>query len=146
MVLAPPAVSSIPKVPTSLIRFSQNFLKLFTINSGAFVSERECNNPKPSDPTKGCEGETVKVDLCDDSALCTDKPRQLVVDYAGEQCAKISKVVPAVDPAGVGMQAAFSSSNQFHPPHCDVTVISMKRFFIRSSLAIVRHLLQAGRR
>jgi hypothetical protein len=83
---------------------------ILTCAIGAVESERECNNPKPSDVLHRCEGSSIKATICDDAQLCGEKPRPTPVEYAGQQCAKFSKLVPFIDPKGTGIQAAFSES------------------------------------
>ena len=72
------------------------------------MSERECDNPKPSDVLKRCDGASVKVALCDDAQLC--KSRLDTAQFAGQQCATFSQHVPIIDPKGTGMQSAYSAS------------------------------------
>ena len=74
-------------------------------SKGAVVSERQCD-----DSTGPCEGSNRKVALCDDSALCKGKTRSSPAEYAGQQCVKFSPIVPAIDPAAAGIQAAYSPS------------------------------------
>lgn len=77
-------------------------------SKGAIVSERECNNPKPSDVLHRCEGASVKVATCDDAQVCNGKSRVTPVEFATQQCAKFSQFIPFIDPKGTGMQAAYS--------------------------------------
>ena len=97
------------------------------------MSERECDQPTPSDSFKRCTGSYVKSQLCDDSDVCTGKTRPLAVDYASEQCAKFSGLVPFIDPRGEGLQAPYS------PGIKSKTCARL----IQSAIAIVR--LSAGR-
>jgi hypothetical protein len=83
---------------------------ILTCAIGAVESERECNNPKPSDVLHRCEGSSIKATICDDAQLCGEKPRLTPAEYAGQQCAKFSKLVPFIDVKGTGIQAAFSES------------------------------------
>ncbi len=86
---------------------------IILINIGSIVSERECDQPKPSDPSQTCQGSSQKVQLCEDVGICKDKERPSVNDYAGLQCAKFSKRLPVIDSKGVGRQAEYSPSNHF---------------------------------
>jgi len=80
-------------------------------SKGAIVGERECDKPKPSDVLHRCEGPSVRVSLCDDTDICTEKKvRQSAVEYAGQQCSKFSAVVPTIDPEASGFQADYSTS------------------------------------
>ncbi len=92
--------------------------------TGAVVSERECDNPKPSDVLKRCEGASVKVALCDDAQVC--KSRLAPAEFAGQQCAKFSQHVPIIDPKGPGMQAAYSASTMIFFSHKFKVAIKFK--------------------
>jgi hypothetical protein len=111
---------------------------------GAVESERECNNPKPSDVLHRCEGSSVKAAICDDAQLCGGKTRLTPVEFAGQQCVKFSKQVPFIDPKGTGMQATYSDSR------CKVNFIKsfvhkLRLPLDRTAMAIVRNFLQTKR-
>lgn len=73
-------------------------------------SERECNDPTPSDVLHRCEGASVKTSICDDTLVCDGKSRLPSVEFAKQQCAKFSQQMPFIDGKGVGIQAAYSES------------------------------------
>ncbi|KAI9556544.1 hypothetical protein GHT06_016334 [Daphnia sinensis] len=77
-------------------------------SKGAVESERECNDPTPSDVLHRCEGASVKASICDDTQVCNGKSRLASVEFAKQQCAKFSQQMPFIDEKGVGMQAAYS--------------------------------------
>lgn len=78
------------------------------------MSHRECDNPKPSDALKRCQGSSIKVELCDDAQICSGKSRSEVVEFASQQCAKFNQHVPVIDPNGKGIQASYSTSMHIH--------------------------------
>lgn len=114
------------------------------------MSERECNNPKPSDVLHRCEGASVKVATCDDAQVCNGKSRVTPVEFATQQCAKFSQFIPFIDPKGTGMQAAYSDSKFCitpinRPSRQQVLIIFIFNIRIRTTLAIMCHFLQAKR-
>ena len=109
---------------------------------GAVESERECNNPKPSDVLHRCEGSSVKAAICDDVQLCGEKSRPTAAEFAGQQCVKFSKQMPFIDPKGTGMQAAYSDSMfKINLIISLIHILNFDFFFKRTAMAIVRHFL-----
>ena len=109
---------------------------------GAVESERECNNPKPSDVLHRCEGSSVKAAICDDVQLCGEKSRPTTAEFAGQQCVKFSKQMPFIDPKGTGMQAAYSDS-MFKVNFINSLrrILNFDFLYKRTAMAIVRHFL-----
>lgn len=75
---------------------------------GVINSYRDCDSPAPLNVLMRCIGERSKQVLCDDDALCP--ARTTPEQYAKTQCQEYSHIVDTIDPAGVGMQAAYSAS------------------------------------
>lgn len=118
------------------------------------MSERECDNPKPSDVLMRCDGASIKVALCDDAQVCgAGKTRMTPIEFAGQQCAKFNQHVPLIDPKGKGMQAAYSASTSYNlfdqsqsiKDNNSVFYFSQNVSFNRTPMAIVRHFLQTIR-
>ena len=100
------------------------FNAIFRLVLGVIVSSRSCDNPKPLNTLKRCEGHETKLTPCDDTPLCPK--RTSTNEYATKQCAIFSDIVPIVDSKGPGIQAVFSNSN------CSYSVrgIYIKGFFV----------------
>ncbi|XP_035208196.1 A disintegrin and metalloproteinase with thrombospondin motifs 18-like, partial [Stegodyphus dumicola] len=63
------------------------------------MDKRFCNNPKPKNTEKLCEGDNIRLHFCDDAKLC--KSRQTPVEFAKKRCEFFSKYVPEITPQGV---------------------------------------------
>lgn len=74
-------------------------------SSGVSTYRRYCDHPKPSNNENYCKGNAIKVELCDDSAICADAmfsvSRKSIQLYANERCSRFRKLVPQVAPLGV---------------------------------------------
>lgn len=108
------------------------------------MSERECDNPKPSDVLMRCDGTSLKVALCDDTQVCLGKTRLTPTEYAAQQCAKFTQHVPSIDPNAKGMQAAYSASTSLSRLSFTRSTDLIQLLFSlnRTTVAIMRHLLQ----
>ncbi|XP_060530217.1 A disintegrin and metalloproteinase with thrombospondin motifs adt-1-like [Cylas formicarius] len=71
---------------------------------GAYISRRECNNPKPINTDQGCDGPNIQFGFCTDNSICNNK-RRSPVDYASAKCKQFSKLLPELDPKGIGLQS-----------------------------------------
>lgn len=74
-------------------------------SSGISTYRRYCDHPKPSNSENYCKGNAIKVEICDDSAICRDAElsvsRKSIQSYANESCSRFRKLVPEVAPLGV---------------------------------------------
>ncbi|GFX62562.1 a disintegrin and metalloproteinase with thrombospondin motifs adt-1 [Trichonephila clavipes] len=73
------------------------------------ADKRYCNNPKPKNTEKYCEGDNLRIHFCDDSKLC--KKYVEPVDYAKQRCEFFSKYVPDITP--VGVQVKYNEKRQW---------------------------------
>ncbi|XP_050295786.1 A disintegrin and metalloproteinase with thrombospondin motifs adt-2-like isoform X1 [Anthonomus grandis grandis] len=73
-------------------------------SKGIKISSRECNNPPPQNTDQGCEGSNKQVNICADTNLCHGK-RKTPVEFASQKCQEFSRLLPELDPTGVGLQA-----------------------------------------
>ncbi|KAG1706971.1 A disintegrin and metalloproteinase with thrombospondin motifs adt-2 [Nymphon striatum] len=73
---------------------------------GAIRQTRLCNNPRPMNVEKWCEGSSRSALFCDDSKLC--KSRQTPAAYATKQCAAFKKYIEKLTP--VGTQIPYSKT------------------------------------
>lgn len=71
-------------------------------DSKGFIHEkRECKNPKPLNTVKFCDGNPIKVSLCDDEVICRNKTRVQPNLYATQQCSLFSNHVKDIIANGV---------------------------------------------
>ncbi|KAL1512639.1 hypothetical protein ABEB36_002201 [Hypothenemus hampei] len=72
---------------------------------GMQISTRECNNPIPMNTNQDCKGVHRQYNLCRDINVCKGKILKTADEYASRKCKDFSKLLPELDPVGIGLQA-----------------------------------------